>query len=164
MISLITCSNAFFTLVRTEMGWVGGGNAWALTRPPWRGLMFCKVLDWRWLCVFASCNPLCDYPVQLKILCWKQAAEHRGLQKDSSVWVLLLTTRASPQSDLMGPTYVVITMPTSCQLWCSDAFALQTDASVSCLYVPAFNKSPPQRSHQSKCFSSSLRLSDRGEE
>lgn len=95
--SLVTCSDAFFTVVRTEMeiGWVSGGNTWALTRPPWRGLKFCRILDRRWLYVPASCNPLCDYPVQLKILCWKQAAEHRGLQKDKSVWVLLLTTRTA---------------------------------------------------------------------
>lgn len=84
----------------------------------------------------------------------------RPAQRARFVWDLSLTTRADPHLILMEPTYAVITMPTSCQFWCSKAFVLQRLAAVLGWTVSICNKSPPQRSHQSKCFSSSLRSFD----
>lgn len=45
----------------------------------------------------------------------------RPAQRARFVWVLSLTTRAADHLNLMDPTYAVITMPTSCQLWCGEA-------------------------------------------
>jgi len=81
----------------------------------------------------------------------------RPAQRARFVWVISLTTRAAPRLDLMDPTYAVVTMPTSCQLRSGEAFVLRRDATVSRWSVSLYNKSPPQRSHQRKCFSSSVR-------
>lgn len=113
--------------------------------PPWRPPSVAILFSWK-------------YCVESRLSTWQKSTE--ACSKGSFLWVHLLTTGAAPHLNLMDPTYAVIAMPTSCQLWCSEAFVLQRDATVSCWSVSVYNKSPPQRSHQSKCFSSSPRSFD----
>lgn len=65
---------------------------------------------------------------------WKQAlaGERKGQLKGDRGFVrdLLLTAGSAPHLVLMDPTYVVITMPTSCQLRCRRSFVHQRDATV----------------------------------
>lgn len=76
---------------------------------------------------------------------------------------LLLTAGSAPHLVLMDPTYVVIAMPTSCQLRCRRAFVHQRDATVL-----GFDPSPSATSRhlrgatQIKSLASSLRSFDLG--
>lgn len=152
-----------------EGGGVGGGGGWGHYPGAHRAsLKGCKVLwDSRLsrLYLLAPRQPPMWLSCSVENAALKESplSRRRGqrpAQRARFVWVLSLTTRAAPHLNLMDPTYAVITMPTSCQLWCGEAFVLQRDASGSCWSVSVYNKSPPQRSHQSKCFSSSLRSFD----
>lgn len=149
-----------------EEGSVSGGITQMLTGPPWRGVRFCEIVD----LVDCICPPPPSKPpvwlscsVQNTVL--KASFLHcrraqRPAQRARFVWVLSLTTRTTPHLNVMDATYAVITMPTSCQLWCGEPFVLWRDATVSCWSVSVYNKSPPQRSQQSKRFSSSQRSFD----
>lgn len=143
----------------------GGGITRALTGPPWRGVRFLWDSRLSRLYLLAPRQPPMWLSCSVESAALKASSPcrrrvQRPSQRAKFVWVLSLTTRAAPHLNLMDPTYAVITMPTSCQLWCGEAFVLQRDATVSCWSVSVYNKSPPQRSHQSKCFSSSLRSFD----
>ncbi len=136
-------------------GTAGKSNTLLLTGPPWRGVRFCEIED----LVDCISTPPWQPPMWLSCsvenAALKASSPHRRrvqghAQRAWFVWALSLTTRTAPHLNLMDPTYAVITMPTSCQLWCGKAFVPQTDATVSCWSVSVYNKSPPQRSHQSK--------------
>ncbi len=142
-----------------------GGITWALTGPPWRGVRFLWDSRLSRLYLLAPRLPPMWLSCSVKSAVLKASSPcrrrvQRPSQRAKFVWVRSLTTRAAPHLNQMDPTYAVITMPTSCQLCCGEAFVLQRDATVSCWSVSVYNKSPPQRSHQSKCFSSSLRSFD----
>lgn len=144
-------------------GQVGGGNTRVLKEAPRRGVTFCEIVD----LVDCISSPPWQPPMWLSCSVKNSALKassrrrvQRPAQRARFVWDLSLTTRAAPHLILMDPTYAVITMPTSCQLWCSRAFVLQRDATVLGWSVSICNKSAPQRSHQNKCFPSSLRSFD----
>lgn len=155
------------TMTHFGENWGGWGQSeWRhYPRPPWRGVRFWEIVD------LVDCISLAPQEPPMWLSCSGQCAAFKGgsasrrrrprlAQRARIVWVLSLTTRAAPPLDLMDPTYAVITMPTGCQLWCGEAFVLRRNVTVLCWSVWDYNKSPPQRSHQSKCFSSSQRSFD----
>lgn len=163
----IVCLALWQALSPTHFGEEGGETGWGTshvgditwlhTGAPWWGVIFCDIVD------LVSQRPPATPNVTI-LFSWKLYAEShltmsaKACSKDQD-WDLSLTTRATHHLFLMDPTYAVITMPTSCQLWCRQAFVPQRDSTISG-WSPSSTRQPPQRSHQNKCFSFSLRSYD----